>query len=56
MDSFTYITPTQEIPTNNDGGGPGGNAFCVVPDTTTVDTPTNMDGVGAGGTVYCVVA
>jgi len=56
MDSFTYITPTQEIPTNNDGGGSGGNAYCVVAHTTTVDTPTNMDGGGSGGNAYCVVA
>ena len=56
MDSFTYITPTQEIPINNDDGGSGGNAYCVVAHTTNVDTPTNKDDGGSGGNAYCVVA
>ena len=55
MDSFTYITPT-EVPTDKDGGGSGGNAYCVVAHTATIDTPTNMDGGGSGGNAYCVVA
>jgi len=55
MDSFTYITPTQ-VPTDKDGGGSGGNAYCVIAHTTTVEAPTNMDGGGSGGNAYCVVA
>ena len=55
MDSFTYIDPTQ-VPTNSDGGGSGGNAYCVVAHTITVDTPTNMEGGGSGGNAYCVIA
>ena len=54
MDSFTYIVPT-EVPADNNGGGSGGNAYCVVAQTTTVDAPTNMNG-GSGGNAYCVVA
>ncbi|KAF8886076.1 hypothetical protein CPB84DRAFT_1850217 [Gymnopilus junonius] len=36
MDSFTYIasisniTPAPEVPSNEDTGGSGGNAYCVV--------------------------
>jgi hypothetical protein len=33
MDSFAYIyifDPASDIPTNSDGGGSGGNAYCVV--------------------------
>ena len=55
MDSFTYIVPT-EVPADNDGGGSGGNAYCVVAHTTTVDAPTNMETGGSGGYSYCVVA
>jgi hypothetical protein len=55
MDFFTYITPT-EVPADRDGGGSGGNAYCVVAHTTAIDTPTNMDGGGSGGNAYCVVA
>jgi hypothetical protein len=56
MDSFTYIIDPTQVPTNNDGGGSGGNAYCVVAHTTTVDAPTNMDGGGSGGNAYCVIA
>ncbi|KIM41006.1 hypothetical protein M413DRAFT_28103 [Hebeloma cylindrosporum] len=55
MDSFTDIIATQ-VPADNEGGGSGGNAYCVVAHTTTVDTPTNMEGGGSGGNAYCVVA
>ena len=55
MDSFTYITPT-EVPADNEGGGSGGNAYCVVAQSTPVETPTNMEGGGSGGNPYCVVA
>jgi len=33
MDSFAYIytlDPALDIPSNSDGGGSGGNAYCVV--------------------------
>jgi hypothetical protein len=55
MDSFSYIIPT-DVPSNNDDGGSGGNAYCVVAHTTPVDAPTNMDDGGSGGNAYCVVA
>jgi len=55
MDSFTYITPT-EVPADNDDGGSGGNAYCVVAQSTPVEIPSNMEGGGSGGNSYCVVA
>ena len=55
MDSFTYIVPS-DVPSNNDDGGSGGNAYCVVAHTTPVDAPPNMDDGGSGGNAYCVVA
>jgi hypothetical protein len=55
MDSFTYITPT-EVPADNEGGGSGGNSYCVVAQSTPIETPTNMEGGGSGGNSYCVVA
>jgi hypothetical protein len=56
MDSFTNIIFPTEVPTDKDGGGSGGNAYCVVAHTTTVDAPTNMDNGGSGGNAYCVIA
>jgi len=55
MDSFSYITPT-EVPADNEGGGSGGNAYCVVAQSTPVEIPSNMEGGGSGGNSYCVVA
>lgn len=55
MDSFTDIIAIQ-VPADNEDGGPGGNAYCVVAHTATVDAPTNMEDGGPGGNAYCVVA
>jgi hypothetical protein len=55
MDSFTYIILT-EVPADNEGGGSGGNNYCVVAQSTPVEIPANMDGGGSGGNAYCVVA
>ena len=55
MDSFTYIA-LADVPANNDDGGSGGNAYCVVAHSTPVDAPTNMDDGGSGGNAYCIVA
>ncbi|PPQ66003.1 hypothetical protein CVT26_010663 [Gymnopilus dilepis] len=55
MDSFTTVSvPTSEVPTSQETGGSGGNAYCVVSRTDSI--PTNEETGGSGGNAYCVVA
>ena len=55
MDSFTTVSvPTSNIPTSQETGGSGGNAYCVVSRTDAI--PTNEENGGSGGYAYCVVA
>lgn len=61
MDSFIPIPISTDVPSNNENGGAGGNAYCVVAHTTTStiedsETPINMENGGSGGNAYCVVA
>ena len=57
MDSFSTITVPASIPTSEENpGGSGGQAYCVVSHAP-ADIPADQENPGgSGGQAYCVIA